>query len=437
MPFIFYDTETTGLSAAFDQVVQFAAIVTDDNLNEVERFEARSMLRPHIVPSLEAMEITGIGIETLTDPKLPTAYELAIKLADLFEHWGPAVFIGHNTIGFDEDFLRQLFYQSLLPVYVTNTRGNSRADTLLMIQAFAAVHGDKFEIPVNERGRQVFKLEHLAIANGFGAFRAHDALADVEATVFLAQLMRRIDEALFDRLVSLGCRPNAELKAMAAVGFGLPTRAGGVQRLVHLGGLVTDPGQHARVVSVDLSVPLDAVTEIDFDKAEALAAFKFEGRRVFRKVAVNRQPMLISVENGGAWTVPGAPEALGRMRADNAFLRHLNGFLARTAVVYEASEHVEENIYQGFPSRSDEALLSEFHRANWQDRFPLLSALEDQRYRQLGQRLIAEHCPAALPVSVRDRYSSWVAERRKWQGGVPWTTEPPSSNAPVDADPAP
>ena len=41
MPFTFYDTETTGLSAPFDQIVQFAAIHTDDELNEIERVNLR------------------------------------------------------------------------------------------------------------------------------------------------------------------------------------------------------------------------------------------------------------------------------------------------------------------------------------------------------------------------------------------------------------
>jgi exonuclease I len=30
MPFVFYDTETSGTNTAFDQVVQFAAVRTDD-----------------------------------------------------------------------------------------------------------------------------------------------------------------------------------------------------------------------------------------------------------------------------------------------------------------------------------------------------------------------------------------------------------------------
>ena len=41
MAFIFYDTETTGLQTAFDQILQFAAIKTDDDLNELDGFDIR------------------------------------------------------------------------------------------------------------------------------------------------------------------------------------------------------------------------------------------------------------------------------------------------------------------------------------------------------------------------------------------------------------
>lgn len=44
MSFIFYDTETTGLDTTFDQILQFAAILTDDEFDELERFETRCQL---------------------------------------------------------------------------------------------------------------------------------------------------------------------------------------------------------------------------------------------------------------------------------------------------------------------------------------------------------------------------------------------------------
>ena len=40
MAFVFYDTETTGISTCFDQILQFAAIKTDDDLNPIETFNA-------------------------------------------------------------------------------------------------------------------------------------------------------------------------------------------------------------------------------------------------------------------------------------------------------------------------------------------------------------------------------------------------------------
>ena len=58
MPYVFYDTETTGTETPFDQILQFAAIRTDDALNELERFNIRCRLLPHIIPSPKALLIT-------------------------------------------------------------------------------------------------------------------------------------------------------------------------------------------------------------------------------------------------------------------------------------------------------------------------------------------------------------------------------------------
>lgn len=49
MDYIFYDTETTGVSPYYDQILQFAAIRTDQDFRELDRFEIRCRLQPHIV----------------------------------------------------------------------------------------------------------------------------------------------------------------------------------------------------------------------------------------------------------------------------------------------------------------------------------------------------------------------------------------------------
>ena len=67
MPYAFYDTETTGTETTFDQILQFAAIRTDDDLNELERFNIRCRLLPHIIPSPIALHVTHVTPAMLTD----------------------------------------------------------------------------------------------------------------------------------------------------------------------------------------------------------------------------------------------------------------------------------------------------------------------------------------------------------------------------------
>lgn len=60
MTFAFYDTETTGLSPAFDQILQFAGIVTNPDLTPGQEIDLRGRPWPHILPSPGALLITGI-----------------------------------------------------------------------------------------------------------------------------------------------------------------------------------------------------------------------------------------------------------------------------------------------------------------------------------------------------------------------------------------
>jgi len=108
MNFIFYDTETTGLDWAFDQILQFAAIVTDDGFNPLEELDLRCRLQRHVLPSPEAMVVTGVGPATIqTAPH--SFYEMVCLIRRFIERWTPAVLIGFNNVDFDEKMLRGAF----------------------------------------------------------------------------------------------------------------------------------------------------------------------------------------------------------------------------------------------------------------------------------------------------------------------------------------
>lgn len=190
MTFVFYDTETTGTDTAFDQILQFGAIRTDDDLNEIDRFEIRCRLQPHIVPAPMALKVTGIRPGMLLDPVLPSHYEAMRQVHAKLSDWSPSVFVGYNSISFDENLLRQAFYQTLQSIYLTNTGGNTRADMLRIAHAVAVYAPNAIAIPLGDAGQQVFRLDRLSPANGFDHAKAHDAMGDVDATIHLAKLVR-------------------------------------------------------------------------------------------------------------------------------------------------------------------------------------------------------------------------------------------------------
>src|SRR5258708_31767446 len=98
MGFVFYDTETTGTDTSFDQILQFAAVHTDEQFNELGRFEQRCRLLPHIVPAPEAMRITNTSAAQLTDPTLPSHYQMVRRIYRQLTAWSPPLFIGYNSI---------------------------------------------------------------------------------------------------------------------------------------------------------------------------------------------------------------------------------------------------------------------------------------------------------------------------------------------------
>jgi exodeoxyribonuclease-1 len=207
MSYVFYDCETTGVNRSFDQILQFAAIRTDDQLREVDRFEVRSRLLPHIAPSVTAIRANRISVRQLTDESLPSHYEMVRLIHEKLSSWSPAVFAGYNSVGFDEHLLRQAFYKTLHPPYLTNTSGNSRADAMRVIQAASVFAPDAILLPATETVEKSFRLDHVAPTNGFDHENAHDAMADVEATIHLCRLLLDRAPGLWTSAIRLSRKP--------------------------------------------------------------------------------------------------------------------------------------------------------------------------------------------------------------------------------------
>ena len=98
--FIFYDTETSGRDPFFDQIFQFAAVLTDAELNPIDEVEYRARRMAHIVPSAGALLVNGLNPFNLSQAQF-SAYEFAQEIKSKILQWSPAVVSGYNIFSFD------------------------------------------------------------------------------------------------------------------------------------------------------------------------------------------------------------------------------------------------------------------------------------------------------------------------------------------------
>ena len=70
MNYIFYDFETTGRESNWDQIIQVGAVLTNNNFQEIDRFESRCCLRPGLIPYPQAILVNKSSTNDLTKTKL-------------------------------------------------------------------------------------------------------------------------------------------------------------------------------------------------------------------------------------------------------------------------------------------------------------------------------------------------------------------------------
>jgi len=425
MTYIFYDTETTGKVTAFDQILQFAAIKTDAELNVLDTFDVRCRLLPYIVPSPGALLVTGTTVADITTCPL-SHFEMMRLVHAKMHRWSQngSIFVGWNNMRFDEALLRQAYYQTLLPVYQTNTNGNGRADMMRMAQVVSACAPNCLAVPIQPDGKRAFKLGLMAAANTVALDNAHDALADANATLGIARLIRQRAPVLWDALMA-NARKSSPLRLLQSEPFMLLSEYFGKPFNCIATPLAANAGNANEVALFDLQFdPARYLDAGDADLREAIDGTT----RIIRRVSINAQPGLLPVEYapdnmlGGRQSLETYQARAQAIRDHAEFRRRISRLLAARYEDQVKPVHVEQRIYSGFPSNADQTRMHAFHSQGWEDRIGIIQEIEDERYRQIAQRIVAVERPDLLTDGQRQRWASWRQERLLTNESVPWTT---------------
>jgi DNA polymerase III epsilon subunit-like protein len=192
---IFFDIESGGLNPRRHPIVQLAAVAVDKDLQLVEAFEAKirfdrreanrnSLRKNHFHPGVWAREAHEPEAVARKFAEFLRRHATVPKLASDGRPYHVAQLVAHNA-AFDGPFL-QAWYERL------NTFLPARYQVLCTLQrALWYFHEHPEELPPAD-----FKLATLCKYFGvaFHAASAHEAMADVSATVDLYRALTHIDK---------------------------------------------------------------------------------------------------------------------------------------------------------------------------------------------------------------------------------------------------
>jgi exodeoxyribonuclease-1 len=423
--FLFHDYETFGTSPSLDRPAQFAAIRTDADFNiigEPEVFYCKPA--DDYLPQPEAVLITGITPQHARANGVNEA-DFARRIHDLFTVPKTCV-LGYNNVRFDDEVTRNIFYRNFYDPYAWSWQNNnSRWDLLDVMRACYALRPDGINWPENDDGLPSFRLEHLTKANGIEHSNAHDAMADVYATIAMAQLVKTHQPRLFDYLLSH--RNKHKLAALIDVPQMTP--------LVHVSGmfgawrgntswvapLAWHPENRNAVIMVDLAGDMSPLLELDADALrERLYTAKAElgdnAAVPVKLVHLNKCPILAQAKT----LRPEDAERLGIDRKqcldnlnvlrNNPQVREKVLAIFAEAEPFVPSENVDTQLYNGFFSDADRAAMNILLETEPRNLPALDITFVDKRIEKLLFNYRARNFPGTLDDDEQQR---WLEHRRQ------------------------
>jgi exodeoxyribonuclease-1 len=422
--FLFHDYETFGTRPQLDRPAQFAAIRTDADFNiigEPEVFYCKPA--DDYLPQPQAVMITGITPqEALAKGENEAAF--ARRIHDLFTVPKTCV-VGYNNVRFDDEVTRNIFYRNFYDPYAWSWQhDNSRWDLLDVMRACYALRPEGINWPENEDGLPSFRLEHLTKANGIEHSNAHDAMADVYATIAMAKLVKERQPRLFDYLYTY--RGKNKLATLIDVPQMTP--------LMHISGmfgawrgntswvapLAWHPDNRNAVIMVDLAGDMSPLLELNADELrERLYTPKTELGELaavpVKLVHLNKCPILAKANT----LRPEDADRLGVNRQlclDNLkVLRETPQIREKVVAIFaEAepfvpSENVDTQLYNGFFSDADRTAMKILLETEPRNLPALDLTFADKRIEKLLFNYRARNFPGTLDENEQQR---WLEHRR-------------------------
>ncbi len=438
--FFWHDYETFGRVPRRDRPAQFAGVRTDAQLNEVaEPVMWHCQPAPDTLPDPESVLLTGILPQHALQHGLPE-YAFAARIEAELARDG-TVGVGYNSIRFDDEVTRHLFWRNLIDPYAREWQnGCGRWDLLDVVRCTWALrpdgiewprHGDDHEV-AEMRGRPSFRLEQITAANGLAHDAAHDALSDVRATVALARLIQLRQPRLWDFCLRLRKKD----AVVAEMGHGKP--------FLHLSGmypvergclavvwpLAQHPTNKNELIVWDLAYDPRQLADLDADSVRRRLYTRQaelpqgEQRLPIKTIHINKSPVVMSDLRvlGPAAQRWSLDLEAARVHAEYAASlgRQLDPLWPAVFARPEPDRapDVDEDLYGGFIGNEDRRTLQRLRALKPEQLANKRVAFQDPRLDEMLFRYRARNFPATLDEAEQERWHQHrVARLHQGEGG--------------------
>ena len=188
MKILFYDYETTGMNMNYNEILEIAACVIDENGKIIDSFNQYIKPKKAIDPFIT--NLTGI---TNDDVKLAKSEGVVLnEFMNFVKKYNPNYIAGHNILRFDNNWTKNKceYYN------IQNAFPNNYIDTLVLAKEYFKKGLLKDYNFTTEKGNVSFKLEYLMKYFDLG-IQEHQAISDVKYNIIVYLKLKEL-EANYD-----------------------------------------------------------------------------------------------------------------------------------------------------------------------------------------------------------------------------------------------
>ena len=413
--FVFYDFETSSSNKQWGQIIEVGAILTDDQLNELDRFDARCRLSPGIIPEAMSLIVSNTTPKQLKETNL-SHYEMVKQFVKKLKSWGKVTYIGWNNIEFDQIFWRNTLFQNLQYPFTSTTNGNKEGDLLNLARAANLYYPNTLKNAINAKGNLEYKLDTMAPLNGIKHI-AHTAIGDCGATLEIARIIKKKAPSVWNSSLLTSKKEESlkiikDEKLFCANEFYYGKVVPFVQTFVCQHPVYQWPKtfdlKHDPNIYMDMPIE---VLKVELKKAP----------KVLRTCRHNKHPIVMNpsyIDHFEEYKMIGIKKLSERaeiVKKNKKFAQKVEVILrdeAQDKAETQSQEDIceEESLYN-FPPLEDNKILPGFHEVDWEKKLVYLQKFKDKRFHYFGKKLLYQEKPDLLPKEDYDEIHNTIVKR--------------------------